>query len=164
APPTPPPNVPPARPPPTPRPPPRPPPPSPTPRPPPPPSPAISAPRSGPRKGLAPRPEPPRPSELRPGRLVAALAGCGRHETPGTCEVSRGRRRGFVTNSGLPSQLATTPSPSAAGRDGARTSVTPVRGRCHTSPKRRRRCRERHPSTDLLSVFGPRMKARKHAA
>ena len=25
-----------------------------------------------------------RPSELRPGRLVAARAGCGRHETPGT--------------------------------------------------------------------------------
>ena len=27
---------------------------------------------------------PGRPSELRPGRLVAARAGCGRHETPGT--------------------------------------------------------------------------------
>jgi hypothetical protein len=25
-----------------------------------------------------------RPSEIRPGRLVAAPAGCGRHETPGT--------------------------------------------------------------------------------
>ena len=38
-----------------------------------------------PLRRLTPRPlRPGRPSEVRPGRLVAARAGCGRHETPGT--------------------------------------------------------------------------------
>jgi hypothetical protein len=41
-----------------------------------------------------------RPSELRPGRLVTARAGCGRHETPGTCGGAE-RCRGFSTNSRL---------------------------------------------------------------
>ena len=39
---------------------------------------------AGLRKGCGGRPIGRRPSEVRPGRLVAARAGCGRHETPGT--------------------------------------------------------------------------------
>ena len=45
----------------------------------------AGAPRA-PRRLVRPAPfsRPPRQSLLRPGRLVAARAGCGRHETPGT--------------------------------------------------------------------------------
>ena len=41
-----------------------------------------------------------RTSEVRPGRLVAALAGCGRHETPGTRVFQvRGHRDGTKSDS-----------------------------------------------------------------